>query len=102
LRRLALRGAVWTTLGEVVGQALRLVGNVVLAWLLGRAAFGVMTYVNIAKRGLEMFSDLGLAPNIIQSKRGLDPRFLNTAWTIQVLRGLVLWVVSCLIALPMA
>lgn len=102
LRRLALRGAVWTTLGEVIGQALRLVGNVVLAWLLGRAAFGVMTYVNIAKRGLEMFSDLGLAPNIIQSKRGLDPRFLNTAWTIQVLRGLVLWVVSCLIALPMA
>jgi O-antigen/teichoic acid export membrane protein len=52
--------------------------------------------------GLAMFSDLGLAPSIVQSSRGDDPRFLNTAWTLQIARGIGLWVFSCLLAWPLA
>lgn len=49
-----------------------------------------------------MFSDLGLGPNIVQSKRGEDQRFLNTAWTIQVLRGWAIWLCCIASAWPFA
>jgi hypothetical protein len=34
-----------------------------------------------------MFSDFGLNASIIRSSRGDDPVFLQTAWTVQILRG---------------
>jgi O-antigen/teichoic acid export membrane protein len=49
-----------------------------------------------------LFSDIGLGPNIIQSKRGDDRDFLNTAWTMQVMRGLALWLGCGVIAGPIA
>jgi O-antigen/teichoic acid export membrane protein len=46
-----------------------------------------------------MFSDLGLTQNIVQSRRGGDKAFLNTAWAIQIVRGLLLWVLALCISL---
>ncbi len=61
-----------------------------------------MSLVWTVMYGLEMLSDAGLGPAIIRHKRGDSPDFLNTAWTIQVIRGVVLLVISCLIAIPIA
>ncbi|MFM6190787.1 oligosaccharide flippase family protein, partial [Planktothrix sp.] len=44
----------------------------------------------------------GIRPSIIRSQRGDDPEFLNTAWTIQVFRGLGLWIICLLITVPLA
>jgi O-antigen/teichoic acid export membrane protein len=74
----------------------------VLARLLFPEAFGLMALVNALLAGLAMFSDVGLAPSIVQSHRGDDPRFLYTAWTVQVARGVLLWFVACALALPVA
>src|SRR5207249_473739 len=41
--------------------------------------------------GLVMLSDVGLKPSVVQSKRGNESIFLNTAWVTQVVRGFVLW-----------
>ena len=86
LKSLALKGSVWTLGGYGIAQLLRLVSNVVLAKLLFPEAFGLMVLVTIFMQGIAMFSDIGIIPSIIQNKRGDDPRFLNTAWTIQVIR----------------
>jgi len=91
LRSLAIRGSSWTLAEYVVSQILRLGTNIILTRLLVPDAFGVMLVVNAVIQGLQMFSDLGLGQNIIQDKRGEDARFLNTAWTVQVLRGFVLF-----------
>ena len=48
--------------------------------------------------GLQMFSDIGIYPSIIQNKRGEEPDFLNTAWTIQIVRGGVLWLADHVLA----
>ncbi len=101
-RSMALRGSIWTFVGYGGSQLLRLGSNLVLAWLLFPGAFGLMALVNVFMQGLQMFSDIGLGPNIIRNRRGLEPSFLNTAWTIQILRGLGLWLVSCLLAYPVA
>ena len=102
LKSLAIRGSIWTMAGYGASQVLRLGGNLVLAWLLFPEAFGLMALVSVFMRGLQMFSDIGIRPSIIQNERGDDPAFLNTAWTIQVGRGLVLWVCACLLAWPFA
>jgi O-antigen/teichoic acid export membrane protein len=98
----ALRGAGWTTIGFVVSQAARLAFNLILTRLLYPEIFGLMALVQIFLVGLAMFSDVGLGPSIIQNKRGDEPDFLNTAWTIQIIRGVILWLATCALALPVA
>jgi O-antigen/teichoic acid export membrane protein len=102
LKRRAIQGSVWTIIGHGSNQVLRLVGNLILTRLLFPEAFGLMALVQTFMTGLEMFSDVGIYPSIIQNKRGDDPDFLNTAWTIQVCRGFMLWIGACLIAWPAA
>lgn len=60
--------------------------------------FGVMAIANVLMIGLALFSDFGLNQNIVQSKRGEDPEFLNTVWTVQILRGLFLWFIALLVS----
>lgn len=102
LRRAAMRGSALTLVGYGGAQVLRLASNLILTRLLFPEAFGLMALVNVFMQGLQMFSDLGIGPSIIQSKRGDDPSFLNTAWTIQIIRGALLCVVGCLLAAPVA
>jgi len=102
LKNQALRGTVWTIAGYGASQVLRLGSNIILTRLLLPEFFGLMNLVNVFIIGLHLFSDVGLGPSIIQNKRGDDPDFLNTAWTIQVIRGIGLWLGSILIAWPVS
>ena len=98
----AFRGSVLTAGSYAVTQALRLASNLILTRLLFPEAFGIMALVSVALVGLAMFSDLGLGPAISQSPRGDEPDFLNTAWTLNVARGGLLWLMTCALAWPMA
>lgn len=98
----ALRGVSFALLGYGGSQFLRLASNLILTRLLFPEAFGLMALVSVFMVGIAMFSDLGVTPGILQSKRGDDPEFLNTAWTIQVIRGFGLWVTAAVLAWPMA
>lgn len=97
-----LRSSSLTVAGFGGAQLLRLASNLVLARLLFPEAFGIMAIVAVIIQGLMQFSDVGVTPAIMQSRRGDDPAFLDTAWTIQALRGLVLWLVACALAWPVA
>jgi len=98
----ALRSSALTVAGFGGSQILRLASNLILARLLFPEAFGVMAIVNVVIQGLMQFSDVGVSPAIMQSKRGDDQVFLNTAWTIQVLRGVALFLTACALAWPLA
>jgi O-antigen/teichoic acid export membrane protein len=98
----AIQGSLWTMGGYAVGQLLRLGSNLVLTRLLFPAVFGEMALVFIFIQGLQMFSDVGTGPAIIQNARGDQRSFLDTAWTIQSVRGVVLWLASWVIAWPVA
>jgi O-antigen/teichoic acid export membrane protein len=97
-----MRSSVFTLGGYGLGQALRLLSNLLLTRLLFPEAFGMMALVAVIMQGLAMFSDVGVSPAIMQSKRGDDQKFLDTAWTIQVIRGGLLWAAACIIAIPVA
>ena len=96
----AKRAASWVVIGTGASQLLRLAGNVGLARLLAPEMFGLMTLVNTVLRGLYLFSDIGIGPNIVQHKRGADPDFLRTAWSLQAVRGTVLWLILLALAHP--
>lgn len=100
VKKLAIRGAAWTMVGYGASQIIRFGSNLILTRLLAPDLFGLMSIVNIFISGLHLFSDIGLQTNIVQSKRGDDPVFLNTAWSVQIVRGLLLWLGCILLAFP--
>jgi O-antigen/teichoic acid export membrane protein len=102
LRRLAIRGTLWTIGGFGASQFVRLAGNLVLTRLLAPDLFGLMNLAQTALAGLSMFSDIGTSANLVRSPRGEDPAFVNTAWTLQVLRGLWLTLGMLLLTVPFA
>lgn len=98
----AMRSSLFTMGSFGFAQVVRLASNLILTRLLFPEAFGLMALVMVFLMGLGQFSDVGVTPAILQSKRGDDQRFLDTAWTIQVFRGVGLWLVACSLAWPMA
>lgn len=98
----ARSGTAWIVLAFGSGQVVRLGMNIVLARLLFEEAFALMGLVTAVMTGLAMFSDIGLQQNVTQSPRGDEPDFLNTAWTMQVIRGGILALLAALLAWPMA
>jgi O-antigen/teichoic acid export membrane protein len=98
----ALRGSALTAGSYVITQGLRLASNLILTRLLFPEAFGLMALVSVVLVGLQMFSDTGIGPAISRSPRGDEPDFLNTAWTVNVLRGGLLWLLTCALAWPLS
>lgn len=97
-----MRGSALTVLDVGGANLLRLVSNLILTRLLFPEAFGLMAVVQVFLSGLQMFSDIGITTSILQNRRGDDPAFLNTAWTMQILRGFGLWLGACALAWPAA
>ena len=84
----------WVLGGHGASQALRLCSNLIMTRLLVPEMFGVMALANVLIVGLALFSDMGLRQNIVQSHRGNDPVFLNTAWTVQIIRGAFIYLLA--------
>lgn len=101
-RARALRSSAVVGIGYAGANVLRLASNLILTRLLFPEAFGLMSLVYIFLTALHLFSDVGLNLSIIQNKRGEDPDFLNTIWSIQIIRGLLLWLGACALAFPAA
>lgn len=92
----------WITGSYAFAQGLRLVTNVILARLLAPQLFGVMLIVNTLRTGIELLSDIGVGQNIVSNPAGNDPAFFNTAWTLQIIRGLLLAGAVLVFAAPIA
>jgi O-antigen/teichoic acid export membrane protein len=99
---LAFRGGSWTVAGYGASQVVRLASTLVLARLVAPQAFGLVALVSVFLSGLESLSDLGIGMDVVQHPRGDDPLFINTAFIIQMGRGLIIWVVAAGLAYPFA
>lgn len=102
LKQLTIKASAWTVSEYFFTQGVRFLSNVILTRLIIPEYFGLMQLVLVFTFGLEVLSDLGVKVNIIQHKRGGDKAFLQTAWTFQVMRGILLWILSIALAIPFA
>jgi len=98
----AVVGGAVTLGGHVAVQAIRMGGQIILTRLLPQEAFGLMAIVHTFRGMIDLFSDVGIGPSIIQNERGDDPKFLDTAWTIQAGRGMGLFLFATVCAVPVA
>jgi O-antigen/teichoic acid export membrane protein len=99
-KKAALSGGAWTLIGFGGEQSIRFVRSLLLTRLLAPELYGLIGLAGIVIGLVGKLSDIGLNISIIRDKRGLDPDFLDTAWTMSVLRGALVWLVACACAWP--
>ncbi|MDP2343125.1 MAG: oligosaccharide flippase family protein [Deltaproteobacteria bacterium] len=87
---LVVRGTVISLVGQLAAQIIRFGSNIVLARFLPESAFGINAMVFALTTGLWLMSDVGIGASVIRSKRE-DDDFINTAWTLSVARGFILF-----------
>jgi O-antigen/teichoic acid export membrane protein len=101
LRSRILGATQWVVMGAGIGHVLRLGSNLILTRLLMPEMFGLMAIATTVGVIMIMISDIGLRKAVVRSTRGDEKAFLDTAWTIQVAQGFVLWTGSVLVALAL-
>jgi len=95
-----LHSAAWLAGGYAGLQLFRFAANLVLARLVAPEVFGVMALVNLLLQGVHMVSDVGITSWVLQHRRADDPRLLDVAWTVAVVRGGLIWLATALVAWP--
>lgn len=102
LRHRVLKAGLWSAAGFGIGLIVRFGSNLLMTRLLLPDMFGIMAMATTVMIGLAMFSDVGLRQSVVQSARGSDASFLNTAWSIQILRGIAIWLAAVCVSIVIA
>ncbi|MEJ1933656.1 oligosaccharide flippase family protein, partial [Nostoc sp. NIES-2111] len=97
-----VRGVAWTVGPFGASVVLRLASNVIISRLLTPDIFGIMVVISTIRYGVELLTDIGIEQSIVQNKNGEEPRFSNTAWTIQLLRSVLLFAILLAVSWPLA
>jgi O-antigen/teichoic acid export membrane protein len=99
LKERMLRAGSWTVFAYGCTLVLRLASSLIMTRLLAPEAFGLIAIVVTIGMVASLLSDIGIRQAIVHSKHGDEALMLNTAWTMQILRGLTIWLLCCLVAL---
>jgi O-antigen/teichoic acid export membrane protein len=89
LRQKAIRSTIWVGLSTAGMTSLSLVKSVILARLLTPDHFGLMAACMVVIRAVEVFTETGLGPALIQRKAGVEDA-VPTAFSMAAARGVVL------------
>ena len=90
---------IWVILIFGLSQLARLGSNLVITRLLQPEMFGVMAVVNVVIFGIAMFTDLGLWAFIVRHKDPDNQYLLNVVWTLQVIRGWLMFLALLVLVL---
>lgn len=97
-----IRAGSWFVGVFVLMQVMRLGTNIGLAHLLRPELLGMMALINTLRTAGELLSDIGIGQSVIKDRDGDKPYFYNTAWTLQILRGCLLYIVALAATVPIA
>lgn len=84
------RKVLWTAGGYAASLGVRFLSSVIIARLLDPQILGIMVIAQAVRVGTELLTDVGIEQNVVSNPQGDQPRFLNAAWTLQVMRGLLI------------
>ncbi len=90
LRLHSLRGESFATIASFSAMSIiRLLSSVILTRILYPEAYGIVVMLSSIVFTLEMLSDIGVTGLMVRSAHGDEPRFINTLWTLRLIRNLV-------------
>jgi O-antigen/teichoic acid export membrane protein len=90
LSRKVVRGGAWAFALRIVNRGLGFIRTIILARLLAPEDFGLLGIAMLAAVTLEIFSQTGFQAALIQKKDAVES-YLDTAWTISAIRGILLF-----------
>ena len=90
LSQRTVRGGFWVFSLRIVQQLFGLARLLILARILAPSDFGLMGIALLAMSTLETFSQTGFQAALIQKKENIES-YLDAAWTVLILRGLLLF-----------
>ena len=79
----------WAGALRIILRIMLIARTVILARLLAPDDFGVMAVATLSMLFLERVSQSGISQALIQRRGDIRP-YLNTAWTLQIVRGLAM------------
>lgn len=97
LSQRVVRGGVWVFGLRITERAFGLIKLIILARILAPHDFGLMGIALLTMAILNTFSQTGFQAALIQKKDNTDA-YLDAAWTVLVLRGLLLFAILFFIA----
>ena len=101
--RRRLTGPSATLLGTtVVMNVLRIGNTMILTRFLSPSDYGLIGIVTSIFFVIVMLTDTGAQLFVVRHERGLEPEFLDTVWTVHLLRGIGNALVMMAIAIPLA
>ena len=92
LSQRVVRGGFWVFSFRIVQKLFNLARLVILARILAPHDFGLMGIALLTMATLETFSQTGFQAALIQKKEDIKS-YLDSAWTVLILRGFVLFVI---------
>ena len=92
----AVQSGIWVTGINVGDRLLQLLKVIILARLLSPEAFGLLGIGLVTVAALRQFSNLGFDAALIQHEKDDVDAYLNTAWIIKIIRGIVIAIVTFL------
>lgn len=97
LSKRAVRGGFWVFSLRGIEQLFNIARLIILARILAPHDFGLLGIALLTMMTLETFSQTGFNQALIQKKKEIKP-YLDSAWTVSILRGIILFAILYLIA----
>jgi len=92
LSKKVIRGGIWVFALRIINRGLGFIRIIILARLLVPHDFGLFGIAMLAIATLETFSQTGFQAALVQKKKNVEP-YLDTAWTISAIRGIILFLI---------
>ena len=92
LSQKVVRSGFWVVTFKIVERTLRFIRTVILARLLAPSDFGLFGIACLAMNTLETFTKTGFGTALVQKKERTED-FLDTAWTVSIIRGVSLFLI---------
>jgi O-antigen/teichoic acid export membrane protein len=99
IEKKAYLAGLWSSGGQIFLMVLKFGSHFILAKFLGPEVFGLFAVLWAVMTALYLFTDFGFSASIVQNKEPLNSTFLNTIWTMQVVKGVGLSGVALLMSI---
>ncbi len=92
LSKRVVRGGIWVFALRIANRSFGFIRTIILARLLAPHDFGLFGIAMLAIATLETFSQTGFQAALVQKKKNVEP-YLDPAWTISSIRGIILFLI---------
>ena len=80
----------------------RLGSNLIMTRLLVPEAFGLLAFAMVFASAVALLADIGVYQSIVREKDRMGPRFLRVAWTVNVIRSILIALIVVALAVVFA